>query len=390
MPASFGIPDPRLFPDAHSAPRFAAALYALAERSLGTDTGQTADALNERVRDALMAELAGDGSGLATIFAGAPSVSVARYLWRELDAAWHVAAAQQGAGLAVTIFAVPVVIVVGISTPSGEGVLPAALGAPQNLAAILRGHHALKGNETFALGNVLVAVDAIDIRRLPEMLTWQRLPDSQSTVISLPARVLVPTPLAFAAGHETVHLRFLIGSAVTKPGLDPVAEPPVGSWGVPFSLELSRQLNGGAASVLALPRAPQSLLSAAWQGRVTQREVSAQIFVSNAIRKLRGSVGEPSAVISAHRAAEALQGGELRLSLSSPFEPREAEGFRCPLYPQDRVGDVVTMLQDLLEDCRVTDVRVLEGTHADRDAATGLPLLFKADALPSAEGTGMH
>ena len=123
-------------------------------------------------------------------------------------------------------------------------------------------------------------------------------------------------------------------------------------------------------------------------GRAAQREVSAQLFASNAIRKLRASVGEPSAVISAHRAAGAPGGGELRLSLSSPFEPRDAEGFRCPLYASDRVGDVLAMLQGLLADCRVSDVRVVAGIHADRVEGTGLPLLFKPDSLPG--GAALH
>jgi len=115
--------------------------------------------------------------------------------------------------------------------------------------------------------------------------------------------------------------------------------------------------------VLALPRAPQRLLPAVQQGRAAQREVSAQIFVGNALRRLRAAVGEPSAVISAHRAPAAPGGGELRLSLSSPFEPRDAEGFRCPLYPPDRAADVAAMLVQLLHDCRVTDIRVLAGVH---------------------------
>ena len=96
---------------------------------------------------------------------------------------------------------------------------------------------------------------------------------------------------------------------------------------------------------------------------------------------MRGGAGEPSAVISAHRVPDAAAGGELRLSLSSPFAPRDAEGFRCPLYAADRTADVVQMLTTLLADCRVADVRVLPGVHADRDAATGVPLLFRADAL---------
>jgi len=118
--------------------------------------------------------------------------------------------------------------------------------------------------------------------------------------------------------------------------------------------------------------------------------VGAQLFASNAIRTLRAQVGEPVAVISAHRAAAAPGGGELRLSLSSPFDPRQAEGFRCPLFATDRASDVATMLVDLLHDCRVADVRILPGVHADRDPLTGLTLLFKPDAAAVVEQALLH
>ena len=154
----------------------------------------------------------------------------------------------------------------------------------------------------------------------------------------------------------------------------------VGKWGVPFTKALSRQLAIAGASVLALPRVPQRPLPALHAGRAAQREVGAQLFAGNAIRKLRAAAGEPTAILSAHRVPDAPGGGELRLSLSSPFAPRDAEGFRCPLHPLDRVVDVATMLADLLSDCRVTDVRVQPGVHADRDPATGLALLFKPGA----------
>lgn len=39
------------------------------------------------------------------------------------------------------------------------------------------------------------------------------------------------------------------------------------------------------------------------------------------------------------------------------------------------------MLCDLLADCRIADVRILPGVHADRDPQTGQPLLFKVDGL---------
>ena len=89
--------------------------------------------------------------------------------------------------------------------------------------------------------------------------------------------------------------------------------------------------------------------------------------------------------MSAHRCAEAEGGGELRVSLSSPFAPKAAEGFRCPLYPTERVQDVAAMLEALLRDCRVGDVRTLAGIHDDLDPLTGQPLFFK-----DAGGDAMH
>jgi hypothetical protein len=78
------------------------------------------------------------------------------------------------------------------------------------------------------------------------------------------------------------------------------------------------------------------------------------------------------------------------MSLSSPFEPRDAEGFRCPLYPLDRVSDVAGMLLRLLSDCRVTDVRVLDGVHDDRVAGTTHPLLFKPETIPPNSELRLH
>ena len=79
--------------------------------------------------------------------------------------------------------------------------------------------------------------------------------------------------------------------------------------------------------MLALPRAPRRLLPAVAEGRTGARDVAAQIFASNALRKFRSTVGEPTAVISAHRAPDAPGGGELRLSLSSPFDPTPPRAF---------------------------------------------------------------
>ncbi len=329
--------------------------------------------------------LAADGAPLAALFASAPSVAVTRHLWRQLDAVWREGSAAPD--LSLLLFAIPVVVVTGgerTDAPLHDGVIA----DPSRLADILREHGALGGSRSFALSAALAGVDALDLARLPELFAWQRLPDGLGAGVAVPPRAPCPSPLPASGGGESVHLRFVVGSTLARSVADPFAETRVGPWGVPFTKELSRQLGTAGGSVLALPRAPQRPLPAVATGRAAQREVGAQLFAANAIRKLRAAAGEPAAVISAHRAPDAPNGGELRLSLSSPFAAHEAEGFRCPLYPLDRVGDVATMLIDLLADCRVTDVRVAAGVHADRDPATGQTLLFRPDTLP--DRAAMH
>jgi hypothetical protein len=381
------ISDPRSFPDIAGAPPFAAALYALAQACLAAENGHEADARERDLRRALQAQLVTDSAVLAAAVDESPSVDVARRLWRSLDAAWRSLNQRDGAGLSVTVFAIPVILVVGLERAGGETTLPGVLADPAELATILVEHGAIGGNISFALANPLVALPAIDIAQLTQISSWRSLPalpDEVSGPAVRPLRVLTPAPIAVPAARESVYLRFVVGTALASPAVDLLRDSSVEKWGLSFSRALSRQLTAGHVAVLALPRAPQHLLPALHQGRVAQRAISAQLFVSNAVRRLRASVGEPAAVISAHRAADAVGRGELRLSLSSPFEPRSAEGFRCPLFPLDNASDVAGMLLELLHDCRITDVQTVTGVHADRDPVSGLPLLFKPDTIPQA------
>jgi hypothetical protein len=372
------IADPRVWPEPAAAPPRAARLHALSAASLGGATAQASDRDDARI----LASLAGmidarDGAQLASVFDSAPSAAIYRHLWRQLACA---EAATHGDGMAVTVFALPLVIVAGLEDDEADRArLPGALADARAIGALLREHGALRGNETFGLANVLAGSASIDVARLPHVLAWRTLPGRDAPDA---AHELLPAPIELADRHARVHLRFLVGTAVAAPGVDLLADASVGKWGIPVTRELGRQLTPTGASVLVLPHAPRRLVAAVAHGRAMQRETSAQLFASNAIRKLRAAVGEPVAVISAHRVADEPRGGELRVSLSSVFDPGEAEGFRCPLYPIDHANDVTQMLVTLLRDCRVTDIRVMAGVHADRDGETGLPLLFKADALP--------
>jgi hypothetical protein len=345
------------------------------EARLAQQGSVDAEADDAVIDAALDARLARDGDALVRLLDTAPSAAVYRHLWRRL--AMRERAALTGDALAVVLFALPVVIVAAQDAPASAPIeLDATLSAPDVLAQLLREHDALSGNLQFALSSALAGAEALDLRRLPAWLAHARA--------ALEGRAPTPmnvedAPLRVAGAQEAVHLRFLVGSALCAPGTDPLRDARVGAWGAPLARALSRELARPGATMLALPRAPERLVTALPSGRAAQREIALQLFVGNALRRLRGRVGEPGAVLSAHRAGDAAGGGELRLSLSSVFDPRDAEGFRYALQPHERVPDAVSAILALLADCRVADVRALPGIHPDRDPATGLQRFFRAD-----------
>jgi hypothetical protein len=371
------IGDPRVWPAAAAAEPYAGALHQHAAKSLAAATLPEAELHNGAIGAAIRALIATqDGATLGKIFESAPSAAIYRHLWRELV---HTESASDDGAMAMTVFALPLTIVAGRERDDDvAATLPCVLSNVAEIATLLREHGALLGNQTFALANTLIAADAIDIRNLPSIYAWRQLRDGSGAIAP---RDLAAAPIVVEDRNARVHLRFIVGLAVAARGVDLLSDHSVGKWGMPLTQVLGRALAQHGVTVLALPHAPKRLCVALQQGRAAQREVSAELFASGAIRKMRASVGEPAAVVSAHHAFDAPAGGELRLSLSSVFDPAQAEGFRCPLYRADQTTDVVNMLLALLQDCRVSDVRVLPGLHPDRDPATGLRLLFKAGAL---------
>ena len=201
------LSDPRRFPDPEAAPSFAAALHALAANSLGASTGRDADANDATIRGRLEDLVAlGDGEALADVLTFAPTLAVYRHLWR-LVSRLAGTARDAGGGLAVTLFAIPVVVVVA-STDSEPGVhLPGVVPDVSALVDVLREHGALAANRAFGLANALVSANAIDIVRLPALLASCLLAEGHVPL------ALAPAPIDVTAG-ERAHLRFLVGSAV--------------------------------------------------------------------------------------------------------------------------------------------------------------------------------
>jgi len=369
---SFHLPDPRHFVPMNEAHTDELIDYALA--ALAAEQGVIQEKQESALRDAMMAKLRdGDTEAIARALAQAPSLAVQRLLARTLALA-HVAGGRSRgeSDLPLTVFALPIIIVAGSAAPI---TLEATLPDVDELVALMKAGGALRGNQSFTLSNALASAAAFAIERLPASLDWWKLNPGAPIAIE-------PAPLSVPANQESVFLRFLMGTAWAGPGVDLLTARDTAPWGMPFTQALARQLAREGLTLLALPRPPQAPLSALYQGRVAQREVSLQLFVTHAVRKFRGSVGEPAAVISAHRLDDGR--GEVRLSLSNPFDEKGAEGFRAELYATDRAQDVATAMQDLLRECQVEDVTTLGDVFPDIDHETRMPLLFRADALAGA------
>ena len=367
----FHLPDPRAFPIYEGNP--ANALIDLALASLAAEHGVIQEKRDSELREHIAVLLiAANTSVISDALTRAPSLAVQRHITRVLASA-HVQAgrAHGDAALPTTVFAIPVVVVA--ANPSAVNI-PGALPSIDAFVALMKAHGALRGNQTFALSNALAAPAAFALEKLPASLDWwARQTDT-------PVRV-EGAAMAVPENQESVFLRFLIGTALAGPDVDLLIENDTGKWGMPFTQTFAKQLAGGGLSLLALPRPPRSPLAALFQGRAAQREVSMQLFATNAIRKFRASVGEPEAVISAH---QTVNGGEVRLSLSNPFDEKGAEGFRAELHATDRAQDVAVTMQDLLRECNVASVTVLADVFPDIDGETKLPMLFRADALEGA------
>jgi hypothetical protein len=374
---SFSMPDPRAFPlyDASKPnPLIDAALEALAtEQSV----------VQQRLDESLVSQMAQslrecNVTTISDALARAPNLEVLRHLTRRIAEA-HVAAGRErgDADLPATVFAIPLIIVAGSSNPTQ---IPGAVPDVNELIAAMKGNGALRNNQTFVLSNSLMSAATLGLSDLPATLNWWSAAPGVPIAVT-PSRMNVP------GGQETAFLRFIIGSALVGPAVNLLTERDTGKWGMPFTQALSKQLTAPNLTVLAMPRPPVSPLAALLVGQAAQRDVAMQLFVANAIRKFRERVGDPKAVISAHRTGE---GGEVRLSLSNPFDEKGAEGFRATLLPNERAQDVSSAMQMLLQECKIEDVTTLSEIFPDQEPATGMTLFFKPETVADAPRLTVH
>jgi len=368
------LSDPRVFPLVESgATPSSARWHALVERSQSGETGRERAAaeadLHHGVVDALRH---GRVDLLRAALESAPSAVCYRQLLRAIDAAWADPAVDGEATLVAHGFAIPVVVVA-----AGEREIehPMVVPSLQGVREIIAEHRVFGESRSISISNALTGAGAVGLSNLEYWLDRRRLVDARDDA------GLAPSSMRVAASQESAHLRFLAGALLAAPVAAVLDGSGIAVWGTPLAKTLSAALAFPGVQLLALPRTPQHPLAAWRDGLQAQREIALNLFASSAIRNLRANFGEPSAAVSAHRVES---GGEVRLSLSSPFGGRDAEGFRCPLFPYDRVDDVASLIIDLMHACRVGDIRIVDGLQPDRSPITGGPLFFRADEI----GTG--
>jgi len=287
-----------------------------------------------------------------------PSPSACRALLQALELA--LAPNDRDGGVSVRIFAMPVLLVVG-GAPAARvsGVVPDA----GEIRSLFETAGALGHCRNFGLSNALTGLGSVET--IP--LSTLHAISSDEQWDGLGRFDLPPADIPVTANQETVHLRFLVGAALTPgdaPGFVESAGD-IGLWGVSLTQLLGRQLATQDVSLLAIPRPPRGIVSAAQEGWYVARELGFQLFLSNALRQARLSVGDPDVMIATS------SDGAIRIRLTSPFDDLFDQTYVWPLSPADEFDEIVASIFAFLNDAKVERIEVQSTTETISDAKLG-------------------
>lgn len=256
---------------------------------------------------------------------------------------------QQDALLAVRLFAVPLVIVAG---GKASGKIPGVVPDTAELRTLFDTHGALGQAKNFGLGNALVTAEFLS-GFSPALIYRLSRDGVQPAAAQLDLR---PAEIALASTQEQAHLRFLAGAVVTPRNAPDFTETAgnVGAWGMPFARALAGQLGQAGLSLLPIPRPPMSFHRALRAGRFAWREVSFQLFLSDALRRFRSRIGEPDVSVAS------LADGSVRVRLDSRLDETLKAEFVWGLELEDDLAAVSGSIFGLLTECRLDYVDVAD------------------------------
>jgi hypothetical protein len=318
------LPDPRTYGLAPQPGWLAAA---------GDDEARLIEVLRSRARAAADDEI-------SAALRSAPDAMSYRRLWRALCAALEKPAAS--AAVAPRLFAIPWVIVCGARAPARiECVLPDV----GELTRVLEARGVFGPSRNLGFSNALSSIEALEALPPGALLRAAEEPE---------ALALAPAPIVVKRGSEEVHVRFLVGASIAPEHAPDIVTTGanIGAWGTPALRAMAAQLRTPGVDILPLPRPPAGLYSAAYAGRRAGVEAAFNLFTSNTVREFRSTVGDPEVTLSSH------SGGELRVTLSTPFDDARVEGFRWPLHPSDDLAEVEATILRLLAECRLAALRL--------------------------------
>lgn len=335
------LPDPRRFETGDLSPliRDAEALAA------GTNTSKQ-PLLTELARKiAAMLEV-GDEFAVRQAVRNPSSPATAQALYQALDAA--VTPPTKNGVVNLHLFAIPLLLVVGAqSAQRVSGVLR----EPDAIRSLFEQSGVLGHCRNFGISNALATIENV------EAIPWSTLyamARAQSWDSSMGID-LAPADVDVSAERETVHLRFISGAALipTDAPAFIAAAGNVGRWGMQLTKELGTQLATPDVSLLAIPRAPRSLVRATQEGWYAARELGFQLFLSNALRQARTRTGEPDVTICSG------SDQSIRIRLTSPFDDLLDQTYVWPLAQTDDLNEIATSISSLFEEVGVDRIQVV-------------------------------
>lgn len=322
-------------------------LIALAERAAFGDSALQHNDASKMLADAVEGLLAcGDDARIRRALLESGSPRVRKALHRAIAMA---SAPAQDAALAVSLFAVPLIIVAG---GLGSGTIPGVVPDVAAVRKLFESHGALGQAKNFGLGNTLVAEEALadfSFARLYRIGKGGEQPDFGQLD-------LAPADINTVSAEEQAHLRFLVGAVVTPLHAPDFTETAgnIGAWGLPVTRELAGQLGQAGMSLLPIPRPPMGFQDALPAGRFAWREIGFQLFLSGNLRKFRSRTGEPDVSVAA------FADGNIRVRLDSRLDETFKAEFAWPLHPDDDLAAVSDSILGLLAECRLDFVDVAD------------------------------
>ncbi|KAF0814245.1 hypothetical protein IGB42_01144 [Andreprevotia sp. IGB-42] len=357
------LPDPRLYPRVNAQNPVIRALMSYLTESDGHQAAQKRLQLASLLGDLIGSN---DNAGLNAALTQAPSQDAYKVLWELLRETVENPAG--GCTRWAIPFAIPVVLVAG---SKGNVTLPGEIDAAVALDALKAGG-VIAADADVWLSDQLLGPDQLAAVSATQLTRWRDELDSAAA--GLP-RQFELAPLAFK--DEAVFQRYLVGVAIQQRGAEAAIKlnTQPAQWTLTLAQKLGDALKTNGVTLFPIPRTPLAWLAATEAGRVTQLETRLQVATSNALRSIRSNGQSPVATIASH------EGGEIRITYSIREDKERWEGFVWPLAPLDSAERIRHFAEELFQECRLDDIRVIDAVQPDQDL-DGLPFFVTAHIKP--------